>query len=1053
MTPDRIRWKGLSFPFLAAALVLLVAPAWLPAAEGWDTRTKWDEGTETLTIESDVTTGGRWTYNFSMPRNSEVRLATMNVRAEPYVMNAGEEHQTLHWPRNPSVDFLGDGTAEWEFPGTMGLQQDLADNSTEKDLRWESAGLTRNIGLRIPKSTISEFSLGIANNGTSEFAYTMAIGDQAVWTKDSLSFSCNQTAFTKENLNYITYADINGDPWPDLVGCGANGKVYVSRSINGKFGNATVIDCQVEAVQKDMLMIAVGDLDGNPGNDLAVACADGNVYYLLNQGGAGLFGGATKIESGVTSRMASVAIADITVNGTNDIVAGNLDGKFYVFFNDGGAQFDTSGGPGKDTYKVVAAGSGQMNDVCVEDINQDTFPDLVGANANRNFYVAFSLGGRDFDSAFPVVTGSLRELNSVDAVDTDKDGDFDLLGSSNDGKIYICINLGNAQGLNPGEFNTQPGSIVKITCESGTNALKTSVVKDVNGDDWPDIVALGTSNNGQVYLILNDGFGAYPDTNQYKVFSAGQSSKSIAAAPLVRRDYVDIVAANGNRLDVWKNNRGPFEETVSGPDVVAAIQYYLNGSAASPDEYGNPWVTLRLSISNSYTGQLHFSNLFVNYTYDALVDFTSALSARLNATAGPDESAVNCPVVFRMESAGRLLVTELRIESQIGLVAIIDSPAEGGFMYKDRACALSGRSNYDPDGTLFNYTWTDLGSGRLLGYGSRIRHTPTALGDLAIQLKVRNDFAGKEATGTVHASVIEEPVAALAVTGIALMPREPLVGQAVTLTVTVMNTGDINATNIGFQVFLDTMGGLPVASGVIERIDAGRTSSAVVSWPATETGSHRLMIVITQSDVPFTTSVDPYDASIDVKKEANPGYPVELIAYGTFVGLGAAAAAAFFLTTEIGKYLGLSLFLPLYSKLRPEEVLDKFIRGKILGYIRANPGAHYNLIKQDLDLHNGTLVHHLDTLERNGFIRSARDGTLKRFFPGDQKVPEGRFYLSPIQDSMARYIGANPGVSQADLSRGLYIEPHIVKYHIRLLRQANLLRVEEEGNRTRLFLR
>ncbi len=102
---------------------------------------------------------------------------------------------------------------------------------------------------------------------------------------------------------------------------------------------------------------------------------------------------------------------------------------------------------------------------------------------------------------------------------------------------------------------------------------------------------------------------------------------------------------------------------------------------------------------------------------------------------------------------------------------------------------------------------------------------------------------------------------------------------------------------------------------------------------------------------------------------------------------------------------------------------------------------------------NGTLIHNLDTLERNGFIKSARDGLLKRFFPGNGKVPEGKFYLSQIQDSMVKYIDANPGLSQADISRGLYIEPHIVKYHVKVLRDANLLRLEEDGNRTRLFLR
>jgi DNA-binding transcriptional ArsR family regulator len=33
------------------------------------------------------------------------------------------------------------------------------------------------------------------------------------------------------------------------------------------------------------------------------------------------------------------------------------------------------------------------------------------------------------------------------------------------------------------------------------------------------------------------------------------------------------------------------------------------------------------------------------------------------------------------------------------------------------------------------------------------------------------------------------------------------------------------------------------------------------------------------------------------------------------------------------------------------------------------------------------------------------------------------------------------------------MEPHIVKYHVKVLRDADLLRAEEDGNRTRLFLR
>jgi predicted transcriptional regulator len=1056
MTPDRLPWKGMPLPCLAAALVLVLAPALLPAAGGWETHTKWDGGAESFTIDSELSTGGRWTYNFSVARNSEVRAATMNVQARPYVMDPGTEYQTIHWPQNPSIDFLGDGTTDWQFPGTMGYQTEIAANTTETDMRWESAGLTKNLDLRLPKCTVNQFSLGITNAQTTKFSYSMAIGDQPVWSRDSLSFAYDQTSFTTGALNYVTTADINGDGLPDLIGCGGSGKVYVAVNRNGHFNNATVIDCQVASAQKDMLMVAAGDLDGNPGVDLAAACADGNIYFLLNQGGAGLFGGASRIDSNVTSRMASVAIADIDQDGANDIVAGNLNGKFYVFFNDGGAQFDTSGGPGSDSFKVVNAGSGQMNDVGAGLLDVGLYNGeltIFGANSDRNFYMVNCTSNRSFDIARPVVTGALREMNSVDAVDIDHDGDLDLVGASNDGKVYICINLGKAQGHAADEFDTQPGSIIKITLESGTNSLRTAVVEDVNGDGWPDILTVGSSNNGQAYLCLNDGFGAYLASGQYKPFSAGQSSTGIAAAPLVRPGSVDIAVTNGNRLDIWKNGAGPFNETVSGPALVSAVQAYIDNATVEPDIYGNPWVTVPLSIFNRFTGQLHFSGLAVNYTYNALIDFTQQLSAYLNATAGPAGSAVVCPVVFMIDSAGTLAVSELHIESQIGLVSIIGFPTEGGALFKDRAYTLSGWSNYDPDGTLYNYTWTDTGSGRLLGYGSKVQYTPAAVGNVTIQLKIRNDIGGREAASYVHLTVVEEPAAMLRVIKVVATPASPMDGEGVSLKVTVANTGKVNATNVGFQVYLDRTGGLPAASGTIDRVDMARAATTEVSFRPPIAGSHKIIVRIIQADQKFSTNVD-YIQPVEVQgRSEGPTYALATITMGTLIGVGAAAAAAFFLTTEIGKFMGLSLFLPLYSKLQPEEVLDRFIRGKILGYIRANPGAHYNLIKQDLELHNGTLMHHLDTLERNGFIRSSRDGTLKRFFPGDQKVPEGRLYLSPIQDSMARYIGANPGVSQADLSRGLYIEPHIVKYHVRVLRDASLLRVEEDGNRTRLFLR
>ena len=104
-------------------------------------------------------------------------------------------------------------------------------------------------------------------------------------------------------------------------------------------------------------------------------------------------------------------------------------------------------------------------------------------------------------------------------------------------------------------------------------------------------------------------------------------------------------------------------------------------------------------------------------------------------------------------------------------------------------------------------------------------------------------------------------------------------------------------------------------------------------------------------------------------------------------------------------------------------------------------------------MYDGTLIHHLDTLERNGYVKSARDGLLRRFFPGDLKIPQGKFYMNPMQESMTKYIRRHPGVSKADLTRGLYLEPHVVRYHIRILKQAGIINVDGEGRHTRLFLK
>ena len=163
--------------------------------------------------------------------------------------------------------------------------------------------------------------------------------------------------------------------------------------------------------------------------------------------------------------------------------------------------------------------------------------------------------------------------------------------------------------------------------------------------------------------------------------------------------------------------------------------------------------------------------------------------------------------------------------------------------------------------------------------------------------------------------------------------------------------------------------------------------------------------------------------------------------------------AAITAISENAKYGLLLLIVPLYSKIRREKVLDHFIRGQIFGYIMANPGEHYNSIKQALDITNGSLAHHLKTLERERFIKSKRFGLYRRFYPWAMRVPEdGYFQINEIQKNILDLCRHQPGVSQKELAASLLLTPPTINYHIAILAEHGYVRVIRRGRRTQVYV-
>lgn len=217
-----------------------------------------------------------------------------------------------------------------------------------------------------------------------------------------------------------------------------------------------------------------------------------------------------------------------------------------------------------------------------------------------------------------------------------------------------------------------------------------------------------------------------------------------------------------------------------------------------------------------------------------------------------------------------------------------------------------------------------------------------------------------------------------------------------------------------------------------------------------EPGRYNVVLTVTRGDLVMVGTL-----SVEVK--AAPGRPSANPLpepYGSLaLGLAIAAGAAWFIGfTEVGLF-GVSWALMfLYSKIARTKVLDNFLRGKIYGYILANPGDHYNSIMDALKLSNGTFAYHVRMLEREKLVKSQLDGVYKRFYPADMIVPgSDHLELTKIQRIICELITDKPGINQRDVAALLNLSSATVNYHIDTLIKKNHVRRERVGMKVRYY--
>jgi predicted transcriptional regulator len=146
---------------------------------------------------------------------------------------------------------------------------------------------------------------------------------------------------------------------------------------------------------------------------------------------------------------------------------------------------------------------------------------------------------------------------------------------------------------------------------------------------------------------------------------------------------------------------------------------------------------------------------------------------------------------------------------------------------------------------------------------------------------------------------------------------------------------------------------------------------------------------------------------------------------------------------------------------KTHETTDgRYQRGRLMGYLTANPGCHFRALMSALDMSNGQITHHLRILEAEENVWRKNDGRLVRYYPltnqlnpstseEDLPVPP----LSPDPNSLQGKIlnlldqdgdlGQFP--TQAELAKRLEKSQQLVSHHLRTLQKYGLVERRKMG--------
>ena len=153
---------------------------------------------------------------------------------------------------------------------------------------------------------------------------------------------------------------------------------------------------------------------------------------------------------------------------------------------------------------------------------------------------------------------------------------------------------------------------------------------------------------------------------------------------------------------------------------------------------------------------------------------------------------------------------------------------------------------------------------------------------------------------------------------------------------------------------------------------------------------------------------------------------------------------------------------------RTHETTDgRYQRGRLMGYMTANPGCHFRALMAALEMSNGQITHHLRILENEEVIWRRKDGRLVRYYPltntmnpamSEQELPVPPLSPDPnsLQGKILTLLDADGPMgefpTQAELAKRLEKSQQLVSHHLRTLQKFGLVEKRKMGLKNRYKL-